>query len=74
MLKGDAWVEVLPDEEVSVVERGSLEADENVFRSGFRYGDLFELETAGGEVSLLGWRPTGLYMYACCVFHQWTYG
>lgn len=33
--EGDAWVEVLADEEVAVVEGGGVEADEEFLGAGF---------------------------------------
>lgn len=55
MVKRDAWIEVLPDEQVSVVECGGVEADQDLLWSGFWYGDIFQLEAGGGRVSF-SWR------------------
>lgn len=44
VLKGDARVELLADEEVAVVQGRCVEADEDLLWAGRRLGHFFELE------------------------------
>lgn len=43
--EGDAWVEVLADKEIAVVESGGVEADEEFLGSGLGERYFFELKS-----------------------------